>query len=1134
MNSSLEKSFEHSATEISFREIFEFAPIGVVIFQRDWKIKFVNKNFFQFNGVITDIPQNVIGKSIFENRLFYEADIRDELNLLKRGEAFEKEIIASRTLNGGKVSILLKGAPIIFNGEFTGGVLILEDIKIDAVKTHGSLIHSSDFQTFLGLLSDFFIVVDKEGIVRVLPSAGIELFDFLFEPESGKSIFQMKKISSILFKKLLENVITNNKVISTQIPFIRNQREISARVTLIPFSNVGLEVDWVILLIKDFSKEAEHVGFSEEEIIELTKYQQITATVIDGLIGTNKNGKITFWNESASKLFGLTRSEVYGKFLGKIFSNIDEKYFEELKNRVRNNNNKEWRGQFRIGEDESIADYYDVKIGIIGDGDDETVFLLCTPVTDRVNREKKIKISEERFRNIVANSHEFICTLDLRGRITYANPHFLEVFQYTETEIISLEFPELIDPYYPIKEPFEFNSIAEKQLHTFELPLLTKLGQRIHVLSSFSSVEDINGSVQYYNVILTDITLKKESEKDLMLIRSVFEASQNGIVLLNKKRIALVNDSFVEMFGFKSASEILGMNPLDFIDEKDRERVAFLIEMAEEGKETPTRFYFTGRKKNFSQFEVENSVSTYEIENEKFAVWILRDVTDEKKAQNALAISEERYRSITENISESIWTAERQDGKLKAVFYTPAIKKITSYEAHEFIDDPALWKKIIHPDDVEDVVDKLRKFYADSARYSNAIECRIIDTLGNIIWIENRITLVRDTKGDIQKIFGIVSDISLSKQAEEELKKSAQNLKELNETKDRFISIISHDLRTPFSSILGFTDLLLNDKELDEEGKTQYIRYIQESSKSMLSLVNSLLDWTRLQTGSVKFEPERINAKELIEKSMQILSGAALQKKIVLMSEMQKDFYVHADSGLLLQVFNNLISNAIKFTKASGSIRVNAQANIEKKQVEFSVKDDGVGISKEDIPKLFKVDSKYTTSGTAGEKGSGLGLSLVHDIIQKHGGEIWVESESGKGTEFIFSIPVASANILLVDDVKTDRLLYSKLIRSLIPSYKILEAENGKEALDVIKHASPALVITDHKMPVMSGYDLVKQLNITELKYKPPVIVLSSDITKSIEAEYKDLGVEFIFEKPVNLANFKNAIERSLRKAIFN
>ena len=509
-------------------------------------------------------------------------------------------------------------------------------------------------------------------------------------------------------------------------------------------------------------------------------------------------------------------------------------------------------------------------------------------------------------------------------------------------------------------------------------------------------------------------------------------------------------------------------------------------------------------------------------------------MTEEKKAQNALLLSEERYRSISENINECIWTAERQKGKLKVVFYTPAVKKITGYSTEEYLNDSSLWKKIIHPDDTDEVVSKFHNFYGDVARSSDVFEYRVIDVLGNIIWIENRINVVRDVKGEIQKIFGIISDISLSKRAEDELKKSAQNLQELNETKDRFISIISHDLRTPFSSILGFTDILLNDKDIEEERRIQYIQFIQESSKSMLSLVNSLLDWTRLQTGSIKFEPDRINAKYLIDKSMQILSGVAIQKKIKLISELEKDFFIHADEGLISQVFNNLLSNAIKFTKPEGTIRISAYANVEKKQVEFSVKDNGVGIRKEDIYKLFKIDTKYTTSGTAGEKGSGLGLSLVNDIIRKHGGEIWVESELGKGTTFTFSIPVASANILLVDDAKTDRMLYAKLIRSLISNYNILEAVDGKQALEIIKQSLPALVITDHKMPVMNGYDLVKQLNITELKYKPPVIILSSDINKSIEAEYKEMGVEYVFQKPVNLADFKNAIERSLRKAIFN
>ena len=116
----------------------------------------------------------------------------------------------------------------------------------------------------------------------------------------------------------------------------------------------------------------------------------------------------------------------------------------------------------------------------------------------------------------------------------------------------------------------------------------------------------------------------------------------------------------------------------------------------------------------------------------------------------------------------------------------------------------------------------------------------------------------------------------------------------------------------------------------------------------------------------------------------------------------------------------------------------------------------------------------------------------------------------------------------------TDRLLYSKLIKKLMPQYNIIEAENGKIALEIIKQSSPVLVITDHKMPVMSGYDLVRQLNITDLRYKPPVIVLSSDITDVVKGEYKELGIEYIFQKPVNLSDFKNAIQISLKKAVFS
>ncbi|MEW6652824.1 MAG: PAS domain S-box protein [Bacteroidota bacterium] len=1129
MPSTHNKTIDQTRTEISFKEILEFAPIGILIFQRNWKIKFVNSNFFMFPGVLGEMPENAVGQSVYDNRLFDKVDIRPELELIQKGEIFEKQISVSNSFRGVQVSLLLKGSPITLEDENAGGILIIEDIKIDTSKTQSSLSKSSGFKNFLKYLGDYYAITDTEGVIKECSEDENSVYDFLFEADTIK---QNKKLSPILFKKNLETAASSNYTVTTRIPFVRDGLEFLSKINLIPFSEDGLTVDNIVLILEDLSKRSDDFGITKTEIDELSKYQQITASVVDGLIGVNKSGRIIFWNESSAKLFGLTKSEVFGKMIGKIFPSLDEAGFEKLKADVGINNS--WNGVLTIGFDEAIAEHFKVKFTELKDEAEESYIFLCTNITEIIRAEKELRSSEEKFRNIVANSPDFICTLDKRGNITYGNKHFLEVFSLSNTELRKTNFRDLIDPDFLLSSGFDFNDLADKSIFSIDLPLINKLGYRIFVLANISAVRNTKSELQSFTLNLTDITLKKEAEKDLLLIRSVFEASVDGIALINNNRFVLVNDSFVKMFAYSTTSQMINEVPLNLVSDKDKELVAGFLEISSEKSSQLNKFNFTAKRKDGTTFAAENSVSFYEVEGEHFMVWVLRDETEEVLAKEALLASEERYRSITDSINECIWAAENIKGELKAIFYTPSVKKITSYEPQDFLDDAELWGKIIHPDDVDFVGDKMDNLYGDPIRNLETLEYRIIDKLGSVIWIENKITVVRDQKGKIQKVFGIISDVSLAKRVDEELKRSASDLKELNETKDRFISIVSHDLRTPFSSIIGFTDLLLNEKNIDEEKRMQYISYIQESSKSMLGLVNSLLDWTRLQTGRIKFEPDRINAKLVIDKSIQILSGAAIQKKIKIVNELDKEFYIHADEGLLLQVLNNLISNAVKFTKPDGSIVITAKANVEKKQVEFSVKDSGIGIKESDIHKLFKIDTKFTTSGTAGEKGSGLGLSLVHDIIRKHGGDIWVNSEVGKGTQFIFSIPVASSYLLIVDDMKTDRLLYTKLIKSLVPNYNILEAENGKAALDVIKLSMPALVITDHNMPVMNGYDFVKQLSITPLKYKPPIIVLSGDINKTIEAEYKEFGVDYVFSKPVNLGAFKNAIERSLRKAIFN
>ena len=355
-----------------------------------------------------------------------------------------------------------------------------------------------------------------------------------------------------------------------------------------------------------------------------------------------------------------------------------------------------------------------------------------------------------------------------------------------------------------------------------------------------------------------------------------------------------------------------------FVSASDSIKVTDYLQQIEIGKLQSGRIEFLGKKIDNSEFFTEVTVASFAFNKKTHLIMIARDITERKRSQQAIRESEEKYRNITENIDDFLFTFERVDDKLRPVFYTSSVEKTTGYTQTDLLGDYKLFMKIIHPDDLQIVKEKLKNILKSKIQLSAEFELRLISKHGNIVWVRTKINVIRNKEGQINKLYGLVSDISLRKKAEDELNQSTQNLVKLNETKDRFISIISHDLRTPFSSILGFTDLLLNDEGLTPDEKKQYVQFIQESSNSMLSLVNSLLDWTRLQTGRIRFEPERIEAQKVINKAINALSGAAFQKGITLSSTVPEDLLVFVDESLVLQVFNNLISNAIKFTNQNG------------------------------------------------------------------------------------------------------------------------------------------------------------------------------------------------------------------------
>ncbi|MBI5326352.1 MAG: response regulator [Ignavibacteriae bacterium] len=242
--------------------------------------------------------------------------------------------------------------------------------------------------------------------------------------------------------------------------------------------------------------------------------------------------------------------------------------------------------------------------------------------------------------------------------------------------------------------------------------------------------------------------------------------------------------------------------------------------------------------------------------------------------------------------------------------------------------------------------------------------------------------------------------------ANERLYESEENLRILNASKDRFFSILAHDLRGPFQGLLGFSKILHNDfKNLKTEETQDIIEDLYHSAEQIYKLLDHLLLWSRIQRGVLEYKPENCNIRNIVSVNIDLLRSLAGRKNIELLSEINEEFEFISDPNMINTVLRNLISNAIKFTGGGGKIRISANKTKDGYLL-VSVKDNGIGILEEDLQKLFKIDTYFTSPGTSGEKGTGLGLVLCKDLIEKCKGKIHVESQVDKGSTFSFLIPI--------------------------------------------------------------------------------------------------------------------------------
>ena len=476
--------------------------------------------------------------------------------------------------------------------------------------------------------------------------------------------------------------------------------------------------------------------------------------------------------------------------------------------------------------------------------------------------------------------------------------------------------------------------------------------------------------------------------------RLLLENSNDLIAELNAlPQFIYVNRSFKTLLGY-NPEELINTNPFSIVHPDDEARLNNMLQGVFKNKNQFSA-EFRAKTKNDGWKWLESIGNLFKTsDGEYHLITIARDISERKSLKINLKDSESTTRALLNATTDLLLLI---DINYTVLMLNQPMAESMGYKANEIIN-----KNLFQFINTSTHASRKARF----EEVLNTGKPLRFEDMDNGKYFDNIFTPVFDEEKHVSKIAVFAHDITLQKQAEEKFKRQTLELEQLSANKDKFFSIVMHDLKSPFNGLLGFCDVLNEDFDfLTKEEIRLYINHIRSGTKNVYSLIENLLAWSRLQTGKVEFEPEPLDIAEEVDNIFSLLSGNAFRKNINFEHQIPAKTLVFCDHNMLHSILQNLISNALKFTNIGGQIVVSSQTMPG--FVVISIADSGVGMSKEIIGKLFRIDKQYSTPGTNNEQGTGLGLVLCKELIEKNGGQISVESKIGVGSRFIFTLPKA-------------------------------------------------------------------------------------------------------------------------------
>ncbi|MFN9763062.1 MAG: PAS domain S-box protein [Pseudanabaena sp.] len=983
-----------------------------------------------------------------------------------------------------------------------------------------------------------------------------------------------------------------------ELSLLEHQAELEERNNLLEITSADLECSVEELRVTTEDLIAQHRQLEYEQI----RYQNLFNFAPDGYLVTDITGRIGEANQAILDLLAISHESI----LGKLFSSfIDSDHVELFYNQFtallsQNKLEVTWELIIAPCRGKPFPAEIVATKNISSDSNNVQLLWIVRDISDRKRAEQTLQQLNQSLETKVAERTQELGQVNqLLQTVLDAFP--LAVF-WRDRQSILLGCNQLFAANCGMNSPLEAvgksnfecsytedealayladdQEVMESGLAKLNIEKMITLasGEQQWIQINKIPLRDAEGKVIGVMGTSQDISDRKRAEIALQRsedrFRRMFDSSVVGMLFADfQGHITDANDRFLEMLGYTredfqtGAIDWMAMTPPEYL-EKDYACMEHLI-IHRQIDPWEKEYY----RKDGSRIPIIIGAALLHGTNNE-TICVILDISDRKNAEAVLRASDQRWQFALESVGDGIWDWNAQTNE---IFFSQQWKALLGYADDEIENKFESWENLVHPDDIAQSYEDINKcLNRETIFYENEHRLRCKD--GSYKWILARGKVFEwDVNGHALRMMGTHTDLSERKQAEAQLKYINEELLRATKLKDEFLANMSHELRTPLNSILGISESL-QEEILGSLNETQLkaIATVESSGEHLLSLINDVLDLSKISAGMIELDIESVSVTNLCSSSLVFIKQQAFNKRIQIHSHIPPlidNININIDERRIKQVLINLLTNAVKFTPNEGRITLllavgsghawQGEATIPQRlrdmnspMIVFQIVDTGIGIAPNDLQRLFQPFVQIDSALNRQYEGTGLGLALVKQIVELHGGQVTAESEVGKGSCFTFALPyvpsqpIASKSkptstdlqdslprdaqpenaiaplILLAEDNEANIQTFISYLNAI--NYRVIVAKNGEEAVTLAKENSPDIILMDVQMPIMDGLEATKQIRRDPNLINTPIIALTALAMEGDRDRCIAAGANEYLSKPIKLKQLATVIQQLL------